>query len=53
MCSSSLKDGAMDNRAAYTKGQLLGVHVVSEYVFCPRAMLATHAHTCEDHGEEL
>ena len=42
----------MNNRAAYSKGQLLGVHVVSEYVFCPRAMLTTHAHTCEDHGEE-
>ena len=42
----------MSKRSHYTPGQLLGVHVVSEHIFCPRAMLTTHADSYEDVGEE-
>ncbi len=42
----------MNSRAPYTPGELLGVHVVSEHIFCPRAMLTTHAASLEDRGEE-
>ena len=40
------------DRPHYTPGDLLGVHVISEHVFCPRAMLTTHAADFLDTGRE-
>lgn len=42
----------MNSRPHFSPGDLLGVHVVSEHVFCPRAMLTTHADSLDDRGEE-
>ena len=42
----------MSKRPHYMPGELLGVHVVSEQIFCPRAMLSTQAESVEDVGQE-
>lgn len=40
------------SRAPFVAGDNLGVHVVSEHVFCPRAGLITHSETPQDEGVE-
>lgn len=40
------------HRGPFVAGDNLGVHVVSEHVYCPRAGLITHAGTPSDEGVE-